>query len=74
MSERETELASECTSCEGRGWREGYDGTRLCFTCDGCGVDPSTLTERQRETLRIVTKLVDARERVANDAIRKALR
>ena len=74
MSETHKTSEKECPSCEGRGWRDGYDGTRLCFTCDGCGVDPQTLTERQRDTLRLVTKLMDARERVSNDAIRQALR
>lgn len=57
----------DCPSCFGKGYKDDYEGVRLCLACDGCGYD---LDSGQRVVLRVVERLTRARDEVKARVLR----
>lgn len=62
-----SEALIDCTSCNGNGYKDDWNGVRICLTCDGCGYD---LDSEQRAYFKIVERLLRARDEVKARVLR----
>ncbi len=58
----------DCPSCDGKGYKDDWDGVRLCGACEGCGFD---VDSEQRTVVSIVRRLLQAHAEVKRRAFSK---